>query len=85
MTAKQSPLPHSSKRNPVQSNPTSDARAPRFRRSIGNRVPYGQGRLGSHVAGMRTPTGRPPTGLDPSMNRNIAAAKLSDGKVIDGV
>lgn len=94
-TPKQSPLPSSSARRPGQgvpqaAVPNSNPLGSNFRRTYGNRVPYGQGALGRHVAGMRTPRsiGKPPntkTDLDPSLKRNLAAARLSDGTVVDGV
>ncbi|MFG3342522.1 nucleic acid/nucleotide deaminase domain-containing protein [Glycomyces sp. NPDC048151] len=94
-TPKQSSLPSSSARKPGQgvpqaANPISNPLAPNYRRTYGNRVPYGQGTLGQHVANMRTPRsiGKPPntkTDLDPSLKRNLAAARLSDGTVVDGV
>jgi hypothetical protein len=81
-----SPLPSSSARKPVHANPNALATAPNFRRAIGSRVGYGDTALGRHVAGMRTVQHRPPPPtLDPSMTRNIAAARLSDGRVLDGV
>jgi hypothetical protein len=81
-----SPLPSSSARKPVHANPTTHPNAPTFRRPIGSRVGYGQTPLGQHVAGMRQVRDRPPPpSLDPSMTRNLAAARLSDGSVIDGV
>jgi hypothetical protein len=81
-----SPLPSSNARKPVHANATTLATAPNFRRTIGTRVGYGETPLGRHVADMRQVRHRPPPPtLDPGMGRNIAAARLSDGSVIDGV
>ncbi|WP_030144238.1 nucleic acid/nucleotide deaminase domain-containing protein [Glycomyces sp. NRRL B-16210] len=77
-------LPRSGERRPQSANPTSVAGASDFRRTIGNRVPYGQSRLGQHVADMRTVQPTKPPSIAPTVKKNLAAAELSDGTIIDG-